>query len=132
MIPARRPVSARVERTLTIGCYVDLFERPKQRGTVTRLPGPATYLELLTARSGVELQISSLTIGPGAYVLCFDHRAAERACLWLGPSLMLSDWSDAGITEAMTSLLILDREPRQDDPCGKAYVRKRRTRRGKK
>jgi hypothetical protein len=108
----------------TAGCYVDLYELPAQRGKLRRLYGPAVYSALRGRGTEGDVRIESLTVGPRAFALWYNHRDPERHCVWLSAGQVIPNWSAAGgLHASMDSLQLLDRPPQAGDPCAQAYFR---------
>ena len=65
---------------------LDAFDGQGLSGNAKRLHGPAEFPGLRIREKDWPAQLSSLAVGPGAYVQCFNSRDFHDSIFWLLPN----------------------------------------------
>ena len=103
------------------GCWVDLFEAPNFRGRRIRLYGPADYIGLPVSPEEGPKEPRSLSVGPAAYVLCFQEFNPTCA-VWFTPRQRVADLEGARPEDILDSIRVFDRPPFSSEPAFDAYA----------
>jgi hypothetical protein len=96
--------------TVTLGCWLDVYEREQFKGRLRRLLGPSLYSNIRTSSQNWGIEIGSLIIGPSAFVLCFAQRRADQA-IWLPPNTRLDRLTAIAGEIDFDSIRVSDRPP---------------------
>ena len=104
------------------GCWVDVFDAEKFTGNHCRLIGPAEFLGLRIREKGWAESLASLTVGPGAYVQCFDSSHFFESVFWLLPNQAVETLEDLDCGDGIDSVRVYDRPPFAHEPGYAAYM----------
>jgi hypothetical protein len=123
-----RDFVCRGNASLPDGCWIDLFESPRFRGRFRRLPGPSIYANIRGAGSAASfgVRITSLIVGPAAWLQLYQLRNPERSSVWLMAGESVNDLAELVSADQIDSMRVFDRPPRkQDSGCASFASRPR-------
>ena len=112
----------RIRLNLASGCWIDLYDSPVFEGNSCRLHGPAEFAGLRLREKSWGEYIESLTVGPTAYVQCFDIGSFDDTVFWLLPSQSIENVRDLEAGAEINTLRIFDRPPFAYEPGYAAYM----------
>lgn len=103
-------------------CWVDVFELPLFRGRRRRLFGPARFVAIRTAGTDWGIAISSVIVGPGAYLRFFRSADPRSAAFWMEPEHSFQDLHARGVGADVDSIAILEAPPAPGDPGYESFI----------
>jgi hypothetical protein len=112
----------RIRLNLSNGCWIDLFDAPRFQGNRCRLHGPAEFAGLRLREKDWGEYVESLTVGPTAYVQCFDADCFDDTVFWLLPSQTIESVRDLDAAPEIDTLRVFDRPPFAYEPGYAAYM----------
>jgi len=104
------------------GCWVEVFGNKSFRGKPQRLYGPADFPMLRIRENGMSDTLSSLRVGPHAYLQCFHNSNFADTVFWLLPNEQVEDVDRLRAAEAINSVRLWDRPPFAHEPGYAAYM----------
>src|SRR5688500_2843832 len=104
------------------GCWLDVFDAEHFTGNTRRLHGPADYPGLRIREKDWGDRVHSLTVGPGAYVQCYDGGNFDGTVLWLLPNQRVEALEEFPLGDEINSLRLHDRPPFAHEPGYAAYM----------
>ena len=93
------------------GCWVEVFTNKGFRGRPQRLYGPADFPMLRIRENGMGESLSSLRVGPHAYVQCFDASNFQQTLFWLLPNEVVNDVAQLRAVQQINSVRLWDCRP---------------------
>src|SRR5215218_147137 len=94
------------------GCWLDVYDSDRFTGNTRRLHGPADFPGMRIRERDWSDQVASLSVGPGAYVQCYDAANFEDSVLWLLPNQRVESLRDlASGRNGLDSVRLYDRPP---------------------
>jgi beta/gamma crystallin len=127
-------------------CYIEIWEGKHFEGAHLRLIGPADYPSLQLSAGKWGDRVSSLRVGPQAFVLAYEDEEFKDKMVSFGPGQTVGDLSEFSLNDQIdsiriiSSLRILDHwtsenqpatsaQPQQDSTPAKSKGKGRRKRR---
>jgi len=104
------------------GCWMDVFDAERFAGNSRRLQGPAEFLGLRIREKEWREHLASLTVGPVAYVQCFDADHFADTVLWLLPNQGVEAVRELPGGDRVNSVRLYDRPPFAHEPGYAAYM----------
>jgi len=90
------------------GCYIDVWMKTDFKGESVRIQGPAEYPELHFAQGDWGDRISSLRVGPNAFVIAYrDPNYGDRQIIF-GPDDECADLGEFKFDDDIDSMRIID------------------------
>ena len=90
------------------GCYIDVWVKANFEGESVRIQGPAEYPSLLFAQGDWGDRISSLRVGPNAFVIAYrDPNFGDRQVTF-GPDDEVADLGDLKFDDDIDSMRLID------------------------
>ena len=90
------------------GCYIDVWMKANFEGESVRIQGPAEYPSLIFAQGNWGDRISSLRVGPNAFVIAYrDPNFGDRQVIF-GPDDEVPDLGDLKFDDDIDSLRVID------------------------
>ena len=90
------------------GCYIDVWMKTNFEGTSVRIQGPAEYPSLHFAQVDWGDRISSLRVGPNAFVIAYrDPDFGDREVTF-GPDDEVADLGDLKLDDDIDSMRVID------------------------
>lgn len=112
----------RIRLNLASGCWVDLFDAPRFAGNRCRLHGPAEFAGLRLREKDWGEHVESFSVGPTAYVQCFDADHFDDTVFWLLPSQSLANVDELDCPAGVDTFRVFDRPPFAYEPGYAAYM----------
>ena len=104
------------------GCWVDVYDAERFTGNMRRLHGPADFPGLRIREKEWRDHIASITVGPGAYVQCYDSNRFDDTIFWLLPNQVIELVEDLTTDERIDSIRLYDRPPFAHEAGYAAYM----------
>ena len=101
---------------------MDVFDAERFAGNSRRLHGPAEFLGLRIREKDWRERLASITVGPVAYVQCFDSHNFLDTVLWLLPNQAVEDIRELPGGDHVNSIRLYDRPPFAHEPGYAAYM----------
>jgi len=92
----------------SIGCYVQVWREKNFQGETICLNGTAEYFSLDFVGACWNDQISSLRVGPEAFVLAYSDKNFKGETISFGPNQEVADLSDLKFDNDIDSIKIID------------------------
>jgi hypothetical protein len=108
-------------------CYIEVWRDKNFEGDSLRIEGPSEVADLCSNDSGWCGQISSIRIGPQAFVVAYDEKKFKGKALRLGPGEEVADLGSVKFDDEIDSIKIVD-SIRVFDCTNSSSHRKRRRR----
>lgn len=90
------------------GCYIDVWMKANFEGQSVRIQGPAEYPSLIFGQGDWGDRISSLRVGPNAFVIAYqDPNFGERQVTF-GPGDEITDLGDLSFDDDIDSMRVID------------------------
>jgi hypothetical protein len=90
------------------GCYIDVWMKANFEGESVRIQGPAEYPSLIFAQGDWGDRISSLRVGPNAFVITYrDPNFGDRQVTF-GPDDEVADLGDLKFDDDIDSMRLID------------------------
>ena len=90
------------------GCYIDVWVKANFEGESVRIQGPAEYPSLIFAQGDWGDRISSLRVGPNAFVIAYrDPNFGDRQVTF-GPDDEVADLGDLKFDDDIDSMRLID------------------------
>jgi hypothetical protein len=90
------------------GCYIDVWVKANFEGESVRIQGPAEYPSLIFAQGDWGDRISSLRVGPNAFVIAYrDPNFGDRQVTF-GPDDEVADLGDLKFDDDIDSIRLID------------------------
>ena len=90
------------------GCYIDVWVKANFEGESVRIEGPAEYPSLVFAQGDWGDKVSSLRVGPNAFVIAYqDPNFGERQVAF-GPGDEVADLGDLKFDDDIDSMRVID------------------------
>jgi hypothetical protein len=90
------------------GCYIDVWMKANFEGEPVRIQGPAEYPSLTFGQGDWGDRISSLRVGPNAFVIAYqDPNFGERQVTF-GPYDEIADLGDLKFDDDIDSMRVID------------------------
>src|SRR3954469_10245973 len=90
------------------GCYIDVWVKANFEGESVRIQGPAEYSSLIFAQGDWGDRISSLRVGPNAFVIAYrDPNFGDRQVIF-GPDDEVADLGDLKFDDEIDSMRVID------------------------
>ena len=113
---------AKLQITMTNGCWLDVFDAEGYRGNSRRLLGPADFPRLRIREKDWGDSIRSLVVGPGSYVQCFTSASFSDTVFWLLPNQSVEEVAQLECAEGIDSIRLFDRPPFAHEPGYAPYM----------
>ena len=95
-------------RGVSTGCYIDVWHEKNFEGDSLRIEGPGAIPDLCSNDLGWCSRISSLRVGPQAFVLAYADKSFKGDMIRLGPSEEVTDMHNVKFSDEIDSLKIVD------------------------
>jgi hypothetical protein len=90
------------------GCYIDVWMKANFEGESVRIQGPAEYPALIFARGDWGDRISSLRVGPNAFVIAYQDPNFGDRQVTFGPDDEVADLGDLKFDDEIDSMRVID------------------------
>ena len=90
------------------GCYIEVWRDKDFEGESLRIEVPAEVADLCSNQSGWCGQITSIRVGPRAFVLAYDDKEFKGDMIRLGPSEEVADLGNVKFDDEIDSIRIVD------------------------
>src|SRR5919199_1754755 len=90
------------------GCYIDVWMKANFEGESVRIQGPAEYPSLQFAQGDWGDQISSLRVGPNAFVIAYRDPDFGDRLVTFGPDDEVADLGELKLDDDIDSLRVID------------------------
>ncbi|MEA2707614.1 MAG: hypothetical protein QOF78_215 [Phycisphaerales bacterium] len=104
------------------GCWLDIYDAARFTGNSRRLHGPAEFPGLRIREKDWAETIASLSVGPGAYVQCYDLKNFDETVSWLLPNQVIEVVEELTLGERIDSIRLYDRPPFAHEAGYAAYM----------
>jgi hypothetical protein len=104
------------------GCWLDVYDADRFTGNTRRLHGPADFPGLRIREKDWNDCIKSLSVGPGAYVQCYDAGDFDETIFWLLPNQVIDAVEEMTFAERIDSVRLYDRPPFAHEAGYAAYM----------
>jgi hypothetical protein len=89
-------------------CYIDIWREKNFEGDHLRLEGPAEFPTLMLSSEHWGDHISSLRVGPTAFVLAYKDKNFKDIMVSFGPCQEVADLSHYKLDDGIDSIKIID------------------------
>lgn len=89
-------------------CFITVWAEKDFKGPSLRIDGPGEYPELGLSNYGWSDCISSLRVGPKAFVLAYEDHDFGGRMISFGPNQEVSDLSEMSFNDKIDSLRVID------------------------
>lgn len=90
------------------GCYIDVWVKANFEGESVRIQGPAEYPSLSFAQGDWGDRISSLRVGPSAFVIAYQDPDFGERQVTFGPYDEIADLGDLKFDDDVDSMRVID------------------------
>jgi hypothetical protein len=90
------------------GCYIDVWVKANFEGESVRIQGPAEYASLIFAQGDWDDRISSLRVGPNAFVIAYQDPNFGDRQVTFGPDDEVADLGDLKFDDEIDSIRVID------------------------
>jgi hypothetical protein len=90
------------------GCYIDVWVKANFEGESVRIQGPAEYPSLIFAQGDWGDRISSLRVGPNAFVIAYRDPNFGDQQVTFGPDDEVADLGDLKFDDDIDSMRLID------------------------
>ena len=104
------------------GCWIDFFDSNRFSGNRMRLRGPAEFAGLRVREENFGHTISSISVGPCAYVQCYKAHDFRDTIFWLLPNQSIESLADLDCPDNIDAIRLYDRPPFAHEPGYAAYM----------
>ena len=104
------------------GCWIDLFDSDRFSGNRMRLRGPAEFGGLRIREENFGDAVASISVGPCAYVQCFNSRDFHDSVSWFLPNQSIESLAELDCDDSIDSMRLYDRPPFAHEPGYAAYM----------
>jgi hypothetical protein len=91
-----------------MGCYIDIWDRKNFEGEHMRIEGPSEHQTLEFPSMSWSDSITSIRVGPNAFVLLYADNEFKGGMMTLGPNQEVRNLKELGLNDEIDSIKLIN------------------------